>query len=55
MDVVGHKAIVVAAQGGRFVEEFEQETSVGFVVGRLMEDGLPVIATGEDVVGGLWS
>ncbi len=53
MDVVGHQAVVVTAQGRGFGEEFMKQPSIGFVIRRFMKNGLAVISPGQDVVGGL--
>jgi hypothetical protein len=53
MDVVGHEAIVITAEGGGFGEELMKESAVRLIVWRSMEDGLAVISSCQDVVGGL--
>jgi len=54
MDVVGHEAIVVTAQGRGFREKFVEEASVDFIVRRLVEYRLPIIAACKDMIGSLW-
>ena len=55
MDVVRHEAVMVTAQGRSFRKEFVKETPVGFIIGRLMEYGLPIVAAGQDMINGLRS
>ena len=53
MNVVGHEAIMVTAQGRGFCKKLEKDPAVGFIIGRFMEYHLAVVSPRKDVVGGL--